>query len=307
LPETHVCPGEHASPQAPQFAFDVFRSAQTPAQSVVPGLHAQLLFMHTSAPAQICPQNPQLFLLLVRSTHELPHRASPEPQAAEHVPALHACPPMHRLPQAPQLVALDCRSTQTFARPPGPPPIPMHSVSPAAHMQEPPMHGAPTGHALPQLPQFVFDVWRSTQVIPPPPIPPPMQAVRPVEQPITHDPAEHIVPPGQRLPQPPQLRGSVCVFVHCTPQSVSPPPHAHAPLAQFAPVGQVFPHMPQFDGSVCSFTQALLQSESPAAHVVVHVPCEQTCPVAQAMPQAPQFFGSPCVSVQTPLQRVPLL
>jgi hypothetical protein len=89
LPLTQVWPGLHAVPHAPQLAFDVFKSAHTPAQSVVPAVHWQALFTHTRAPAQICPQKPQLVLSLVRLTHELPQRASPEPHAAEHMPALH--------------------------------------------------------------------------------------------------------------------------------------------------------------------------------------------------------------------------
>jgi hypothetical protein len=206
--------------------LDVFKSAHTPAQSVVPAVHAQLLFTQISAPVQICPQNPQLALSLVRLTHELPQRASPAPHAGEHTPALHTVPPRHRLPHIPhipQLAPFDWRSAQTAPPPPPPPPPPMHAVWPAGHMQEPPMQGAPAGHAFPQAPQFPFDVCRSTQVMPPPPPPkppPPAQSVRPVEQPMTHVPAVHIVPAGQRLPHPPQFRGSICVFVQVTPQRV---------------------------------------------------------------------------------------
>jgi hypothetical protein len=89
----------------------------------------------------------------------------------------------------------------------------MHSVSPAGHMHEPSMHGAPAGHTFPQLPQFVFDVSRFTHASPPMG-PAPVQRLNPVEQPMTHEPALHIEPPGQRMPHPPQLRGSVCVSVH---------------------------------------------------------------------------------------------
>jgi hypothetical protein len=209
LPPTHVWPALQVTPQAPQFAFAVFRSAHTPAQSVVPGEHAQLAFMHTRAPAQFCPQKPQLCLSLVRSTHEDPHRASPVEHAGPHAPPLHTSAPRQRVPQAPQLFASDERSTHALP----PRPIPMHSVSPAEHEQEPPMQGAPVGHAFPQLPQFAFDVWTLTHAAPPPG-PAPSHMVSPVEQPMTHAPAEHIEPPGHRLPQPPQLRGSVCVSVH---------------------------------------------------------------------------------------------
>jgi hypothetical protein len=88
LPVTQVCPGLQVMPQAPQFAFAVFRSAHTPAQSVVPAGHAQLLFTHTRLPAQFWAQNPQLCLSLVRSTQAFPHRASPVEQAGPQVALL---------------------------------------------------------------------------------------------------------------------------------------------------------------------------------------------------------------------------
>jgi hypothetical protein len=299
LPVTHVWPGLHEVPHAPQFALDVCKSAHVPAQSVVPGAQAHALFTHTRVPEQICPQNPQFLGSLVRSTHELPHCASPEPHAAEHIPALHTSERRQRFPHDPQSVDADWRFTQTEL-----PPMPMHSVSAAGHMQAPPMQGAPIGHWLPQPPQLPLEVCVLTQVIPPMP---PGQSVRPVEQPMTQLPAVHIVPPGHRLPHPPQFRGSVCVLVQFTPHMVSPPPQLHVPLAQFAPAGQVIEQPPQFDGSVCTSTHALLQSVSPEAHVVVHTPLEQTCMLVQALPQPPQLLGSPCVSVHTPRQRVPPL
>jgi hypothetical protein len=211
-----VWPALHETPQAPQFAADVVKSAHTPAQSVVPVRQAQALLTHTRAPEQIWPQNPQLVLSLVRSTQEFPQRASPDPHAAEQVPRLHTSPPVQRLPHEPQLAPLDWRLTHALPPPPGPP-IVMQAVSPAGHMHEPPMQGAPVGQAFPQLPQLAFDVCRSTQAVPPLP---PAHAVSPVEHPATHVPPEHMSPPGQRFPQPPQLRGSVWGSVHCVPQSV---------------------------------------------------------------------------------------
>jgi hypothetical protein len=230
----------------PQLALDVVRSAHTPAQSVVPEGQAQLLFTHTRLAPQICPQNPQLVLLFVRFTHELPHRASPEPHAAEHMPMLQVSPIVQRLPHDPQLPPLDCRSTHAMPPPPGPP-IVMQAVSPAGHIHEPFMQGAPVGHWFPQPPQLAFDVSRSTHVMP---LRPPGQEVNPVEQPVAQLPATHMLPPPQRLPQPPQFLGSVWVSVHWTPQRVSPPPQVHAPARQLAPVPHALLHIPQLEGSV---------------------------------------------------------
>jgi hypothetical protein len=251
----------------PQLAFEVVKSAHTPAQSVVPVGHAQALLTHTRLPPQTCPQKPQLVLSLVRFTHELPHRASPDPHAAEHCPMLHASPPMQPFPHDPQFAALDCKSAHTN---PGPPlPMVMQAVSPAGHMHAPCMQGAPVGQAFPQAPQLAFDVCRSTHVMPPRP---PMHAVSPVEQPCTQLPVVHMLSPGHRLPQPPQFLGSVCVSVHWTPHRVSPPPQLHAPPAQLAPVPQALAHIPQLEGSVWMLVHALLQSVRPAPHIVVHMP-----------------------------------
>jgi hypothetical protein len=99
---TQVCPGEQDVPQVPQFVLLEVRLAQTPAQLVVPAGQAQPPFEHTRFPAQFSAQKPQLFLSFWRSTHALPHLASPEPQFVEHVPALQTSPIMQRLPQVPQ-------------------------------------------------------------------------------------------------------------------------------------------------------------------------------------------------------------
>jgi hypothetical protein len=138
---------------------------------------------------------------------------------------------------------------------------------------------------LPHVPQLALLVCRFTQTIPFPIIPPPGHSVSPVAQPAVHEPATQVLSGGQRLPHPPQLRGSVSVSVQFPLQLVSPPPQTHAPFVQ----------------------HALLQFVVPPVQLVVHTPCEQTWPDAHTVPQPPQLFGSLCESVQTPLQRTPLL
>jgi hypothetical protein len=300
---THCCPAAQDVPQVPQLAALVARSAQTPPQSVVPLGQAQAPLEQMRLPAQSSEQKPQLFLSVRRSTHELLHLARPDPHVIEQVPVLHTEPPMQAVPQLPQSMALVWRLTHVRR-----PMKPVHAVSPAGQAQVPPVHVPPVGHALPQAPQSALLVWRFTQAMPPMPMPmPAAQAVSPVGQPMVHVPFTHVSPPGQRVPQDPQLRGSVPVLVHAPSQLVSPPPHTQAPLVQLPPVPHWVPHAPQSRGSVVRSTHALLQFVSPAPQVVVQAPDEQTWPVAQTTPHAPQLPGSPWVLVQTPLQRVPML
>jgi hypothetical protein len=303
---TQCCPAAHVVPQLPQFAALVVRSAHTPAQSVVPDGHAQSPFEHTRFPAQLCAQKPQLFLSFWRSTHALPHFASPEPQLAEHAPALHTWPIMQRVPQAPQSLALVWRSTHVLPII-GPMPMPVHAVSPEGQEQAPPEHVPPNGHAVPQAPQLALLVCRSTHVVPIIGPMPPVHAVSPVGQPAVHTPFTQVLAMPQWVPHAPQLRGSVSVSVHWPPQLVSPAPHTHAPLVQVAPVPQAVPQAPQSKGSFSRSTHALLQLVSPLPQLVVQTPDEHTWPVAHAMPQPPQFLGSLSVSVQTPSHLRPML
>jgi hypothetical protein len=144
----HCCPAAHDVPQVPQLAALDVRSAQTPAQSVVPLGQAQSPFEQVRLLAQICEQKPQLSLSVRRSTHWLPHLASPDPQVIEQVPVLQTSPPVHRLPHVPQLAALVWRSTHSEL-----PMKPVHSDSPVGHEQVPPEQLPPAGQAFPQLPQ----------------------------------------------------------------------------------------------------------------------------------------------------------
>jgi hypothetical protein len=180
----------------------VERFAQLPAQFVVPAGHAQLLFVQTRFARHTCAQNPQFSLSFCKSTHELPQRASPEPQFTTHAPLLHTCPFMQRLPHAPQFCALDCTSEQT-----GPIGPAEHADIPVGHAQLPPLHDAPNAHWFPQLPQLPVLVWRLTHVVP-------IRLehdVSPVVHPCWHWPATHMLPPPHRIPHDPQLFGSLCV------------------------------------------------------------------------------------------------
>jgi hypothetical protein len=82
-PLVQTVPAEHALPHVPQFAFAVCRSAHVPLQSDVPEAHAHMLLLQTWLFAHTSPQRPQLFLSVLRSTHEVPHLARPLAQAAE--------------------------------------------------------------------------------------------------------------------------------------------------------------------------------------------------------------------------------
>jgi hypothetical protein len=85
---TQVCPAKQACAQAPQLAWAFIRSAHTPLQSLVFAGQVQFPLLQTRFPAQTWAQNPQLVLLVIRSTQALPHMARPAPHEGEHVPEL---------------------------------------------------------------------------------------------------------------------------------------------------------------------------------------------------------------------------
>jgi hypothetical protein len=125
------------------------------------------------------PQLPQLFALLVMSTHAPEHSVGVVPEQPDtHVPAEQAGVPasaLHACPQDPQLFLSVCSSTQA----------PPHGVKPElqAKPQVPPEHVAVAFatvvvHRLPHRPQFCVLVCSSTHV--------PPQRLVPDEQPETH-------------------------------------------------------------------------------------------------------------------------
>ena len=118
--------------------------------------------------------------------------------------------------------------------------------------QTPLVQVAPTGHALPHMPQLVGSFCWLTQM--------PLQLFGVMPPQAEHMPALHIAPTAQVLLQTPQLFVSVCRLTQALPQAVSPAPHWQRPPAHVAPGGQTLPHMPQLLASVCVSTQLPLQS-----------------------------------------------
>jgi hypothetical protein len=296
-----ACPAAHVVPQVPQLAPSVERSAHVPAQFVVPEGHPHAPFVQMRLLPQICEQSPQFCLLVCRSAHDamtpVPHSVKPEAvQRIAQTPSLHSgSAPEQRSPQVPQFRVSLVTSTQL----PNPPKWPAHCVSPVGHAQVPSVQRTPPAHAVPQAPQFLLSVDRSTQVVP--------QSVSPVSQVPLHAPATQVVPRMQRMPQPPQFAGSVSVSVHDAPQRIVPVPHEQAPATQFAPFAHCVLQLPQLFGSVATSTHEAPQVVVPAPHDVVQVPAEHTSPFAHTFPHAPQLLGSLSVAVQTPSHRVPSL
>jgi hypothetical protein len=98
-------------------------------------------------------------------------------------------------------------------------------VAPAPQAQVPPVHDWPAAQALPQAPQFIALVARSTQA-------PPQLVVPPAQVPCTQAPAEQIVPLAQALPHEPQLATSALRSTHDEPQAMRPVLQVQAPLVQ---------------------------------------------------------------------------
>jgi hypothetical protein len=61
-------------------------------------------FVHVLPPAHTFPQEPQLLLSVLVSTHWLLQAVSPAPQTSAHTPFVHAVPAPHTFPQEPQLL-----------------------------------------------------------------------------------------------------------------------------------------------------------------------------------------------------------
>jgi hypothetical protein len=90
-------------------------------------------------------------------------------------------------------------------------------------------------------------------------------------------PAEHC-PDAQKLPQVPQLFGSVCRVVQVEPHRTSPTGQVatHTPETQAWPVAQALPQPPQFAVSIDGLMQAPLQAVKPVGHW--HVPLTHSMP-----------------------------
>lgn len=173
--------------------------------------------------------------------------------------------------------------------------------SPVGQAQLPDVHVAPVGHAVLQSPQWASSLARSTQVLP-------HTSGRPSGQ-RQFGASQTSFVFGHEMPQPPQLRGSVSLFVHASPHRsgyADPGTHWHVPPAHPSfTLWHTFPHAPQFRGSFCvsaqrGFAVAPHDAYAPQSHVPpLHAPGPQE------IPHPPQFAGSAAYvagSVQIPRQ-----
>ena len=121
----------------------------------------------------------------------------------------------------------------------------------------------------------------------------------------TQAPLLQVCPLTQAMPHPPQLLGSVWVFVQkrdpLPPHNVCPAEQTteQVPLEQVFPAGQTMPHWPQLLGSVFVFTHTPLHTVPPAQKEVTQTPLVQVVPALHTVPQAPQLFWSVCSFTQT--------
>jgi hypothetical protein len=168
------------------------------------------------------------------------------------------------------------------------------------------------GHAVPQAPQLLLFVDKSTQAITIPRGPTGHDVSPPSPHPATHVPAWQLWFGPHLRPHAPQLALSEFGLTHVTPQRRSPGAQLHMPPMQSAPFAHCVPHMPQLRGSIVRSTHAFAQfvSGAPAAvapQMSEHEPFEQVGVLAgQTLPHAPQLFGSLCVGMHVPPQRIPL-
>lgn len=151
---------------------------------------------HTAAPAQTLPQPPQFEGSVEVSVQPPPHSICGAMHRVAQTPRTQAAPPGQTLPHIPQLPASELGSMQ---RPP-------HEICPGGHavpMQVPAAHISPRAQRRPQAPQFAASVERFVQ--------PDGQMLRGGEQPGggPQRPRRQICPVPQRLPQRPQLVGSI--------------------------------------------------------------------------------------------------
>ena len=122
-------------------------------------------------------------------------------------------------------------------------------------------------------------------------------------------PAEHVAPPPQEMPQPPQLLVSVCSLTQPLVQHDSPTAHAGPPLhvvgavhtfaTHVSPVGHTRPQLPQLFGSLVVLLQPLVQHVSPVVQsppslhpVDVQTLATHVSPGGHTMPQPPQLLLS---------------
>jgi hypothetical protein len=117
----------------------------------------------------------------------------------------------------------------------------------------------PPVQMVPQAPQLVFEVWRSTQSS--------LHRVWPMAQVAAQTPALHTLLGGQAMPQRPQLSRSVCTLAQRLPQAIVPlgqSARRHRPAWQEKPCEQVARQAPQLALSFCRSTQRSWQADCPS-------------------------------------------
>jgi hypothetical protein len=137
--------------------------------------------------------------------------------------------------------------------------MPLHSVQPPMHWHCAATQSAPTGHGLPQAPQFQGSVCSSTQEDP---------QVESVPQPDTHVLALQKVFAGQACPHALQFLPSLSVDtqsrLHTTDADDG---QTQAPFWHGESAPQRLPQIPQFSGSDCTLTHVGPHRDRPGAHL----------------------------------------
>lgn len=211
--------GVHAWPQLPQLLLLLVRSTQAPPQPVIAAPQQTPAEQVVPAPHAVL-QPPQWFESVCSSTHAPAQQVEPAAQALPHMPQLAGS--VKKFTHAVGFVLL--------GQLPGNAPLqpthvdPLHigllfagaGVGHATHVAGVPQALVPAGHGL-------------------------------------HMPPAH--PAGHVIPQPPQLRGSVCSLTHELLHDVKPVEHVHVPAVQTEFAVHTLPHVPQLLLSLVFSTQ----------------------------------------------------
>jgi len=182
------------------------------------------------------------------------------PQAAVQLPATQvSAGVVHVVVHVPQLAL----STSVFTQ------VPMQSVRPLGHSQEPSAHICPAGQAVPHMPQFAASVITFTQT--------PPQSVVSVGH--AQAPEEQLCPAGQAMPHMPQCSGEAMrstqivrmpmPIMSMTSQALSPLGHADTqlPPVHISSAAHIVPQAPQLPLSVLVSVQVAPQRSWPAGHI----------------------------------------
>jgi hypothetical protein len=246
-PLTQLDPVLQTAPHAPQFVESeapvlVSQPRVTlPSQSAKPAAHAGLPPPHEAWTPTATPQAPQLEGSVPRTTHELPHRVSPGPQALTHAVPLQSCPAPQCVVHDPQVAGAEAEDSH--------PACVVQSRKPAEQAHTPAAHAWLSAQLTVHLPQVATAERSASQ---------PLaellsQSAKPVAQPQTPPVQDSCVPQGWW--HPPQLAGSVSgsdsqPFTGLPSQSLRPVGHVQVPPAQLMSTAHTVWQLPQCLGSV---------------------------------------------------------